>query len=247
MDDLALVDLLFEASSAARAALEHLDDWGPNVDRPGQYWLDVAADNAAVEVLINGGVSVLSEESGTTQGKTGLLAVLDPIDGSTNAYRGIPLYSTSICVFDSDGARVGAVVNHATGQRFHGIRGAGAWRDGSPISPSGCESLSQSVLGLSGFARGGLGSWQYRTLGCASLEFCAVADGSLDAFVLGAGITLRPWDYLAGLLICVESGASVAELDGADPWVASDSPRRPLAAGTGGLLRAILRQTAPAA
>jgi hypothetical protein len=44
-----------------------------------------------------------------------LLAVLDPIDGSTNAHRGIPIYSTSICVFDADGPRVGTVVNHCSG------------------------------------------------------------------------------------------------------------------------------------
>jgi myo-inositol-1(or 4)-monophosphatase len=247
VDDLALVELLFEASTAARAALENLEDWGPNTERPGQYWLDVAADGPAVATLIKGGLSVLSEESGRTEGPSSLVAVLDPIDGSTNAHRGIPFYSTSICVFDADGPRVGTVVNHGTGERFHAISGAGAWRDGKPISPSGCVTISESIVGLSGFIRRGLGSWQYRTFGCASLELCAVADGSLDGYLLGDGIVLYPWDYLAGLLICVESGAAVVELDGADPWVASDSPRRPAAAGTEGLLRAILAGAAPIA
>jgi len=240
VDDVALLEALFEASVAARAALDGLEDWGPNGERPGQYRLDVAADAAAVAALSKSGIPILSEESGRTDGPLPLLAVLDPIDGSTNAYRGIPMYSTSICVFDADGPRVGTVVNHCSGQRYHAIRGSGAWRDGVIIAPSKCDSLSDSVIGLSGVLHGGLEPWQYRTFGCASLEFCAVAEGSLDAYVLGQGVSLRPWDYLAGLLICVEAGASVSELDGHDPWIRSDSPRRPIAAGTHNLLQAIL-------
>jgi fructose-1,6-bisphosphatase/inositol monophosphatase family enzyme len=112
------------------------------------------------------------------------------------------------------------------------------------ISPSTCETLAEAVVGLSGSVFGGLTSWQYRTLGCASLEFCAVADGSLDANVLGVGVTLRSWDYLAGLLICAEAGASVSELDGRDPWIRTDGPRRPVAAGTDELLQAILAAVA---
>ena len=150
------------------------------------------------------------------------------------------MYSTSICVFDADGPRIGTVVNHSSGQRYHAIRDSGAWRDGMVIAPSKCEVLSESVVGLSGFGSDDLGSWQYRTFGCASLELCAVADGSLDAYVLGDGIALRSWDYLAGLLICVEAGASVSELDGRDLWIRSDSPRRPIAAATRGLLGTIL-------
>jgi myo-inositol-1(or 4)-monophosphatase len=243
VDDLALVEVLFAASAAARAALDELEDWGPNGLRPGQYRLDVVADKAAIAVLSEAGLSVLSEESGWTDGPLPLLAVLDPIDGSTNAFRGIPMYSTSICVFDTDGPWVGAVVNHPLGQGFHAIRGAGAWRDGAAIAPSKCEVLSDSIVGLSGSVVGGLGSWQHRTLGCASLEFCAVAEGSLDAYVLGQGISLRPWDYLAGLLICVEAGATISELDGCDPWIRSDEPRRPIAASTEQLLQAILAAT----
>jgi fructose-1,6-bisphosphatase/inositol monophosphatase family enzyme len=240
VDDLALVEVLFTASAAAHAALDELDDWGPNGLRAGQYRLDVAADEAAIAVLGKAGMSVLSEESGRTDGPLPLLAVLDPIDGSTNAHRGIPMYSTSICVFDADGPRVGAVVNHPLGQRFHAIRGAGAWRDGAAIAPSKCDVLSESIVGLSGPVASGLASWQHRTFGCASLEFCAVAEGSLDAYVLGKGFSLRPWDYLAGLLICAEAGAVISELDGRDPWIRFDEPRRPIAASTARLLQAIL-------
>jgi myo-inositol-1(or 4)-monophosphatase len=237
MDPADMVELLFDASAAALAAVERLDERGPS-DRPGQYRLDLAADDAAVAMLTRAGMSVLSEESGLTKRPGALLAVLDPIDGSTNADRGIPFYSTSICVFDADGPWVGAVVNHATRQRFHAIRGAGAWRDGAPIAPSRCQSLADSVIGVSGTVP--VPSWQRRCLGSAALEFCLVADGSLDAYVLGEGIDLRPWDYLGGLLICVEAGAAVAELDGRDLWIRTDDARRPVAAANDQLLRTVM-------
>ncbi len=239
MDDSSLVEVLFDASRAARDALDRLEDWGPSGERPGQYRLDLVADAAALAVLSRVGLAVLSEESGHTAGKLPLLAVLDPIDGSTNAHRGIAAYSTSICVFDQAGPWVGTVVNHLTGTRYHAIRGEGAWRDGKRISPSACERLAGSILSLSG-PMPGLHAWQYRTLGCASLELCEVAEGSLDGFVLGRGVTLHSWDYLAGLLLCVEAGAAISESDGKDPWVATAEPRRPVAAATLALLQALV-------
>ncbi|MGH9920023.1 MAG: inositol monophosphatase family protein [Nitrososphaerales archaeon] len=168
------------------------------------------------------------------------MAVLDPIDGSTNAHRGVPFYSTSICVFDGDGPLIGSVVDHCSGRRFHGIRGGGAWRDREPIKTSGCRVLSESIVGLGGNPRRKVGSWQFRALGCASLELCAVADGTIDAYMLGEGNTLRPWDYLAGLLICTEAGAAVSETDGRDPWIASDQGYRPIAAASEELLSGLL-------
>jgi len=236
----AIVEVLEAAALAARAALDEIEDWGPNGKVPGQYHLDVAADRAACKVLVDAGFSVLSEESGRTEVASEYLAVLDPIDGSTNAHRGVPFYSTSICVFDRQGPFVGSVVDHCNGHRFHGIRGVGAWRDREPIKTSGRQALTESIVGLGGTPRHTVNYWQFRALGCASLEFCAVADGTIDAYILGEGNTLRPWDYLAGLLICTEAGAAVSELDDRDPWVASDQGYRPVVAASDELLLSLL-------
>jgi myo-inositol-1(or 4)-monophosphatase len=245
VDTIVIVDVLEEAASAARAALDELEDWGPNGQASGQYHLDVAADRAACHVLVNAGLSVLSEESGRTEVAGNLWAVLDPIDGSTNAHRGVPFYSTSICVFDGEGPLVGSVVDHCSGRRYHGIRGAGAWRDQELIKTSGSRDLAKSIIGLGGSPRHRIDSWQFRALGCASLELCAVADGTLDAYMLGEGNTLRPWDYLAGLLICVEAGAAVSEADGRDPWVVSDQGFRPVVAASEELLSGLLSSQKP--
>jgi myo-inositol-1(or 4)-monophosphatase len=233
VDDVRLLEVLDEAVRAVRGALDVLEDWGPSGGKPGQYRLDLAADGAALPVLHGAGLTVLSEESGMTgDGGSGLLAVIDPIDGSTNAFRGVPFYSTSICVLDDEGPRVGVVTNQATGLRYAAVRGDGAQKDGRDITPSGCEDLEAAIVGISGFPGTHPGWAQYRALGAASLECCAVADGVLDAYLVVGGSTLYSWDYLAGLLVCREVGAAEGEREGRDLIVRDASSRRPIVAAT---------------
>jgi fructose-1,6-bisphosphatase/inositol monophosphatase family enzyme len=243
MEDDALLRVLDDAAAAVRLALQDLEDWGPAGTRPGQYRLDLAADAAVLPVLHGAGMAVLSEESGTTgDGPSGLLAVVDPVDGSTNAHRGIPYYATSICVLDAEGPRAGLVVNLATGTRFAAVRGSGAQRDGARIGPSGCADLGAAIVGISGFPGRHPGWAQFRALGAAALECCAVAEGVLDAYMVAGRSTLYGWDYLAGLLICTEAGAAAGERDGAALTVRDATPRRPVVAATSALAEGLLKQ-----
>jgi myo-inositol-1(or 4)-monophosphatase len=189
-------------------------------------------------------LAVLSEESGVTGDQSApLLAVIDPVDGSTNAHRGIPFYATSICVLDAEGPLVGVVVNQATGRHFEAVRGGGARRDGEIIAPSGCTDLSAAIVGISGFPGTRPGWAQFRALGAAALEFCAVAEGMLDAYSVVGSSTLFGWDYLAGLLICHEAGAVTMERDGADPVVRDAGTRRPVVAATAELVAQLHAQS----
>ena len=61
------------------------------------------ADAAAIEVLDGAGLGVMSEESGIHAGDHEMVAVLDPLDGWTNAARGIPWYATSVCAVELKG------------------------------------------------------------------------------------------------------------------------------------------------
>jgi fructose-1,6-bisphosphatase/inositol monophosphatase family enzyme len=233
VDDVRLLEVLDEAVRAVRGALDVLEDRGPSGGKPGQYKLDLAADGAALPVLHGAGLAVLSEESGVTgDGPSGLLAVIDPVDGSTNADRGVPFYSTSICVLDDEGPRVGLVVNQANGDRYAAVRGDGAEKDGRAISPSTCDDLGSAIVGISGFPGHHPGWAQYRAQGAASLECCEVAEGVLDAYLVVGTSTLYSWDYLAGLLICREVGVAERERDGKDLIVRDASSRRPLVAAT---------------
>lgn len=233
MDEVRLLQVLGETADAVRAALDGLDEWGPAGTKPGQYRLDLAADAAALPILHGAGLEVLSEESGKTGDPAApLLAVIDPVDGSTNAHRGVAFYATSICILDREGPLVGLVVNQATGTRFEAVRGGGARRDGEAIAHSGCTDLSSAIVGISGFPGIHPGWAQFRALGAAALEFCAVAEGVLDAYSVVGTSTLFGWDYLAGMLICSETGAVTLERDGADVVVRNDGTRRPLVAAT---------------
>ena len=242
MDADALVEVGFAAAAAVAAALRTVDDWGPNPARPGQYKLDVAADEAALDVLHAAGLGSLSEESGRHHPERPLVAVVDPVDGSTNAHRGLPWHATSVCVVDGDGPLAAVVVNLATGGRFWATRGGGAFGDLGPLRPSGATDLHTSVVALSGAPETPLGSWQTRAFGACALDLCAVAGGHVDAFLDASRPAAHgPWDYLGGLLVCREAGAVVTDAGGADLVVVSHQARRsPVAAATPQLLRQLV-------
>jgi fructose-1,6-bisphosphatase/inositol monophosphatase family enzyme len=232
-----VLETLEEAATAVREQLGGLDDWGPSGARPDQYRSDVVADAAVLAVLDRGGLGAFSEESGVHHPERPVRVVVDPVDGSTNASRGLPWWATSLCAIDADGPLAALVVNQATGNRFSAIRGGGAFCDGRPLRPSGCGSMSSAIVAFSGYPRVSLGWSQYRSLGAAALDLCAVASGVLDAFIDCASTPLAPWDYLGGMLICREAGAQVAEAFGLDLVVTEGSQRRTIvAAATAALL-----------
>ena len=245
MDDDRLLAVLVDAAAAVTDALRGLGDWGLAGTRPGQYRSDLAADEAALRVLHAAGLGVLSEESGVTEGERPILVVVDPVDGSTNAAQGIPWFATSLCALDDDGPRAALVVNQATGERFHAVRGHGAFRDGVAIRPSATVEVSEAILALSGYPPSHLGWRQYRALGASALDLCLVACGVVDGFVDCSRDAHGPWDYLGALLVCTEAGALVTDAGGRDLVVRQHRARRtPVAAGNRALLASLLDRRA---
>ena len=243
--DDALMGVLQDAATAVRSALDGLRDWGLAGESHHQYRHDLVADAAAVEVLTRAGLGVLSEESGVHDGDASIVVVLDPVDGSTNASRGLPWWNTSLCALDRDGPRAALVVDQSRGARFEAVRGGGARLDGRTIAPSGCTVLADAVIGLNGYPRAYLGWKQYRALGATALDLCAVAAGMLDGYVDCTRRGSAPWDYLGGLLVCREAGAAVADAEGDDLVTRGAGDRRtPVAAATRELLDALLAKRA---
>lgn len=241
VNDDSLLAVLHDSASAVRVALDGLGDWGPAGTRAGQYRSDLAADEAALAVLHRADLAVLSEESGLTGGDRPVTVVLDPVDGSTNASRGLPWFATSLCAVDGDGARAALVVNQATGQRFEAVRGGGARLDGRPLRPTDCTRLDRAIIGLSGYPDEAWGWRQFRALGAAALDLCAVAAGTLDGFVDCLPDAHGSWDYLGGMLVCLEAGATVVDAHGRDLVVLEHAARRtPVAAGTAELAAQLL-------
>jgi fructose-1,6-bisphosphatase/inositol monophosphatase family enzyme len=236
-----LLDVLVAASAAISEALAAIPDWGVADTVAGQHHSDLAADAAALAVLRDAGLGIYSEESGWTDGDRSLTVVIDPLDGSTNAARGISWWATSLCVVDDAGPRVALVDDLVHGTRAVAIRGEGAQVDGAPVATSGCTELGRAIIGLNGLPARHLGWAQCRALGAAALDLCAVASGRLDGFLDCSGDGLAPWDYMGALLICREAGATVLGFDDRPLHDLAQPVRRPIAAGATSELTVSLR------
>ena len=222
-----LLRVSHEAADAIIAALAQHDGRSQTGARAGQYSFDVAADEAAAEVLTAAGLAVFSEESGAS-GNGDLLAVVDPVDGSTNYSRGIPFSAVSIAVLDDRGPLTGLVVDLSRGTRYAAVRGAGATVDGEPLRR---VARSERVVAIAGVPERPGPFAQHRAFGACALECCLVATGALDGYVQVGEGRVHPWDYLAGLLVVAEVGGTAVELDGLALDVADATPRRLVVGG----------------
>lgn len=190
------------------------------------------ADKIAEEELLKtlgsaGGVRVLSEEAGLV-GDAGaeILAVVDPLDGSSNFSRGVPFYCTAVAIVeggDEGTVTVGVVRDLVSGDVYSAVKGGGSRKNGRPIRTSHTEKLSDAVLGID-LSRGGLETAErlapligaikrHVHFGADALEVCYVAEGKTDAFVDIRG-KVRITDLAAAYLIAAEAGAVVTQPDG---------------------------------
>ncbi len=249
---LVVLDEAAERVSTIAAAIA-----GPELTgaRDDQYAFDVAADEAAREVFLRAGLGVFSEESGPQEVHRQAVVVLDPIDGSSNAARGLPWFSTSMCVLDKDGMAAALVKNLVNHRTYRAVRGQGATVDGqqllpaakrqtgSRLGPSAATALSASLVGLTDLPPHRLGWKQYRSMGSSALDMCAVAEGITDAYIDCTPEGHCTWDYLGAALICIEAGAAVAEAWGR-LIVPEDlnEKRNPVVAATQALLQEALIQ-----
>ena len=199
-----------QISDEIMSSLISLEDWGKADGHPGQYKHDVIADEIATPQLIAAGLGVISEESEPTGLDKPFVAIIDPIDGSTNANLGLPWYALSLCLVHSGEAIASFVRNLATGETFRAELGSGAEKNGHKIVVSGVTNVEDSIVVFNDLPTKHFGWRQYRALGSAALDLCKVADGSFDAFVdMGEGLAL--WDYAGAALICREAGAKITD------------------------------------
>jgi len=233
-----ILQVLNNTADAVSKVLEANTDWSLSGIRHTQYSVDVRADNAALAVLHEAGCAVLSEESQITGqwGDDDILVVMDPLDGSTNASRGVPWFATALCALDKNGMRASLVVNQASGKdRYWATQGGGAFHNGNQMHPSACSTLKEAVVGVSGLASFRPQWSQFRALGAAALDICLVAQGVLDGWVdfNSHGV----WDYLASILICQEAGVATSEYLDRELLVTQyDEKRTPIVAATPALL-----------
>jgi fructose-1,6-bisphosphatase/inositol monophosphatase family enzyme len=233
-----ILEVLHRAADRVVAALGGDVDWGPSGLRAGQYTSDLVADAAVLEVLADAGIRVLSEESGLGEGR-GPVAVVDPLDGSTNAALGLPWFATSLCVVDDEGPWVAVVHDHASGDRFEAVRGGGARRNGQTLASRTEIALADAIVVVNGVPPAEAGWAQFRCMGATALDLCAVADGRFAAYIDFDG-GLGVWDYLGALLVCAEVGVEMVDAGGRELVVVDHLARRSPIAAPSALLGALV-------
>lgn len=171
--------------------------------------------------------AIVGEEGTDDAGTSGFAWFIDPIDGTTNFVYDQPAWACSIGVSHHGEMVVGAVFAPVLDELFLATLGAGASRNGEPISVSGENDLALALVGT-GFnyqraARADQAAIiasligevrDIRRLGSAAFDLCMVACGRLDVYYERH---LNAWDAAAGELIAREAGAISSDFSGGSP------------------------------
>jgi len=149
------------------------------------------------------GEGVFGEEEGPSD--AAVRWIVDPIDGTRNFARGVPVWATLVAL-ERDGAVVAGVVSApALARRWWAARGEGAFADGAPIHVSGVAALADASVSCSlarDYARLEPHVWHARGLG-DFWQHVLVAEGALDAAV---DVDLELWDSAAVDVVVTEAG-----------------------------------------
>ncbi len=191
---------------------------------------DTAAEDAVRAELARHrrGDAVLGEEGGGAVPASGRGWVLDPIDGTKNFSRGMPVWATLIALTVDGSPVLGVASAPALGRRWWAAGGAGAWTSDEPAGPPRRITVSDvadlgdayvSTTDLATFRRNGTleqwlelvgRSWETRAFG-DFWQHCLVAEGVLDLAVEPAAST---WDLAAIQVIVDEAGGRFTDLSG---------------------------------
>jgi myo-inositol-1(or 4)-monophosphatase len=192
--------------------------------------IDQAAEEAILDRIREAAGAVVSEEIGRVGSGAFPLVVVDPIDGSLNAKRGIPFFSLSIAVAEGetmDDVVFGFVHDFGSGEEWTARRGEGAWLDGDrlgAVRPKGeIEILSFEATRTALVARDAPKvaelAYRLRIMGSLALSLCHLAAGRVDAVC-----SLKPArsvDIAAAQLLCRELGIAIELFDGVEPFGAA--------------------------
>jgi len=187
---------------------------------------DIAAQNALVSALQQiHDYPVLGEEMPAERqealwraGEEGLWCI-DPIDGTSNFFNGLPYFAVSVALMRHGRSVLGVVYGPVADEMFWAERGSGAFLNGEPLPikeqapefPRAMAAidfkrlepnLAQQLVASPPFA-------SQRNFGASTLDWCYVAAGRFNLYLHGGQ---KLWDYAAGSLILVEAGGSLCTL-----------------------------------
>jgi histidinol-phosphatase len=177
----------------------------------------VSEADHAVEEAVRGrvaserpGEGVLGEELGDDG--TARRWIVDPIDGTRNYVRGVPVWATLLSFEDESGPAAAVVSAPALRRRWWAARGEGAWSDSGRLKVSGVGRLADAVCSTTGLPAPA-GVWHDRNFG-DFWQHMLVAEGCID---FTAEPKLRIWDWSAVRFVVEEAGGRCTDLHGAPP------------------------------
>jgi myo-inositol-1(or 4)-monophosphatase len=153
---------------------------------------------------------------------------LDPIDGTANLVRGIPLCGVSLALVEHNLPVLGVIDLPLLDLRYYASHGGGAFGNGRQLRISTTKQLREAIVTVGDFAVGADGEamnrlqlaitgrlapavQRIRMLGSAAIDLAWLASGKTD---INVTLSNRPWDVGAGVVIAQEAGAVVMDLDG---------------------------------
>jgi myo-inositol-1(or 4)-monophosphatase len=209
----------FRTEVASRVEVKGLHDFVTEVDREAEAAiLDYLGARFPDHV-------VMSEEASPEAARAEHRWVVDPLDGTTNFYHGVPTFAVSIALEDARGVLAGAVYDAVHDEMFHAHRGGGARLNGEPIRCSRPEGSGKALI-ATGFPFRELGRLErymvafeavvrstagLRRAGAAAIDLAYSACGRYDGFF---EVGLSRWDMAAGVLLVQEAGGVVTDVLG---------------------------------
>ncbi|WP_285117391.1 inositol monophosphatase family protein [Leifsonia sp. fls2-241-R2A-40a] len=221
------------ADAADRLSLGRFRDRDLHVetkpDRSPVTEADLAVERAIRETLATErpGDGILGEEYGT-EGDVTRQWIVDPIDGTANYLRGVPVWGTLIALAVDGSPRVGVVSSPALGRRWWAVTGGGAWTTDAPgaeprrIRVSGVDDLEHASLSFQSIAQwdeaGYLDRlvaltrrvWRDRAYG-DMWSYMLLAEGLVDAV---GEFGVKTYDLAALIPIVEEAGGTFTSVDG---------------------------------
>jgi myo-inositol-1(or 4)-monophosphatase len=232
---MSLVDLASKAASIAGKYLREVDrpsdprQWTQKGPSDFVTGVDRRAEELIRENLLAGepGSTVIGEELSPDVVTSGLVWIVDPLDGTTNFLHGIRDHAVSIAAA-VDGQLVAGVVLEVPANRlYRAWLGGGAWLGEHRLAVSSITNPADALIGTGFPFTDFSGLEQYleqlrrvvtmtagvRRPGSAALDLRSVAEGTFEGFW---ELRLSAWDIAAGMLLIREAGGKVTDLAGRD-------------------------------
>ncbi len=229
-DDHYLKVAIAAAKEAGRIQMLHYGQ-AHSVEYKGEFnpvtEVDRFCDEAIQRTILDAfpGHDILTEESPFKEKGSPWRWIIDPLDGTTNYYRGFPFFSVSIGLEKDGEVILGVVYIPIFDELFVAEKGEGAFLNGKRIFVSQTDQLKRSFLAtgfpydvqerpeyyLRYFHQFIRQTFAIRRPGSAAIDLCYVAAGRFDGFW---ELSLQPWDLAAVSLIVTEAGGKVTDPKG---------------------------------